>query len=280
MKILTLNTHSLIEENYADKLKEFVKWIIDVQPDVFSLQEVNQSLSSPKLIAIENLGYVPCKGEHIQLLLDNHAIQIAEMLRKEGLSYEWTWIPLKIGYGRFEEGLAIFSKTPIEDTTQFFISKSRTMDNWKTRKMLGIRTQDMWFYCVHMGWWDDKEEPFAYQWDKVQETLGNVNTIENTSFIMGDFNCPAQTRGEGYDYVKASGWKDTWELAREKDSGITVSKVIDGWEERAGEEASGMRIDFIWCNRPVEVLRSEVVFNGKNRQIVSDHYGVEIEVKK
>ena len=25
MKILTLNTHSLIEENYADKLKEFVR---------------------------------------------------------------------------------------------------------------------------------------------------------------------------------------------------------------------------------------------------------------
>lgn len=279
MKILTLNTHSLIEENYENKLREFVKWIIDVQPDVFSLQEVNQSLSSPKLVATDNLGYVPCKGEHIRILLDNHALRIAEMLKAEGFSYEWTWIPLKIGYDRFEEGLAIFSKSPIEDTRQFYISKIKDMKNWKTRKMLGIKTNGMWFYSVHMGWWDDKEEPFVDQWDRVREELGEVYNIEETSFIMGDFNCPAQIRGEGYDYVKESGWLDTWNLAKEKDSGITVGKIIDGWRERLEGDIDGMRIDYIWCNRPVKVLRSWVVFNGKNYSVVSDHYGIEIEVK-
>ena len=46
MKILTLNTHSLQEENYAEKLEGFIERILVEQPDVVALQEVNQSLPS------------------------------------------------------------------------------------------------------------------------------------------------------------------------------------------------------------------------------------------
>ena len=37
-----------------------------------------------------------------------------------------------------------------------------------------------------------------------------------------------------------------------------------------------MRIDYIFSNKELEVLESNVIFNGENRQIVSDHYGVEV----
>ena len=43
MKLLTLNTHSLIEPAYEAKRDAFVEFIRKEQPDVFALQEVNQT---------------------------------------------------------------------------------------------------------------------------------------------------------------------------------------------------------------------------------------------
>ena len=42
MKLLTLNTHSLIEPDYEAKREIFVNFIAAEQPEVFALQEVNQ----------------------------------------------------------------------------------------------------------------------------------------------------------------------------------------------------------------------------------------------
>ena len=48
---------------------------------------------------------------------------------------------------------------------------------------------------------------------------------------MGDFNNNALLRNEGYDYIIAKGMIDTYIMAQEKDSGITVKGTIDGWRE-------------------------------------------------
>ena len=147
----------------------------------------------------------------------------------------------------------------------------------------------MWFYSVHMGWWEDEEEPFASHWDRVAHEIDAHRTANETVWVMGDFNSPAGITGEGWDYVRASGWKDTYDLAKEKDGGITVGKVIDGWKERLSDQADeegilggqgqlleGMRIDYIWCSRKVPILSSQVICNGRNYPVVSDHYGVMI----
>ena len=97
---------------------------------------------------------------------------------------------------------------------------------------------------------------------------------------MGDFNSQADIRGEGYDLVAGSGWKDTFVCAEEKDEGVTAEGAIDGWKDkdaRGGKKQTGMRIDYIWCNKNVPVRRSQVVCNGVNYPKVSDHYGVLIE---
>lgn len=39
MKILTLNSHSLREENYEEKLQWFVEGILREKPDIIALQE-------------------------------------------------------------------------------------------------------------------------------------------------------------------------------------------------------------------------------------------------
>ena len=49
MKLLTLNTHSLIEPDYEAKRDTFVDFIAEEQPEMFALQEVNQTASAPLL---------------------------------------------------------------------------------------------------------------------------------------------------------------------------------------------------------------------------------------
>ena len=47
-----------------------------------------------------------------------------------------------------------------------------------------------------------------------------------------------------------------------------------------GKKVDGMRLDYIWCNKKKEILSSRVVFNGLKEPVVSDHYGVLIEIKE
>ena len=90
---------------------------------------------------------------------------------------------------------------------------------------------------------------------------------------MGDFNNPAEVRGEGYDMIQSSGWRDSYTEAYVKDNGITVHKKIAGWEGNTG----GIRIDHLWHNRAYSVERSLVVCNGAWYPVVSDHFGVMTE---
>ncbi len=281
MKLLTLNTHSLQETNYSLKLDQFVSVIKEEQPDILALQEVNQSMDAPPADSDLLSAWVPCP-DSVPIRNDNHGAQTALRLRKMGIPCSYTWISAKIGYGKYDEGMALFSLNhKITEVHSFFISGCRDYDNWKTRRVLGIRTDasDDWFYTAHMGWWQDEEEPFSAQWNRLNDTL-QPKKENGTVWLMGDFNSPSQFRGQGYDQILESGWADTYELAAEKDSGITVEGCIDGWKSYydSTEAPKGMRIDHIWCSHPVSVKRSRVLFNGNQEPKVSDHFGVMIEI--
>lgn len=239
------------------------------------MQEVNQTINGA-IIPENNLtGFYPCQS-YVRITNDNHAYNVIKILNKNNLNYFWTWLPLKNGYGKFDEGLAILSLKPILKTDTFLISKIDDYENWKTRKVLGILTDEKrkeWYYNVHMGWWNDNEDPFECQWKKLNDHL---STLQNV-WIMGDFNSPAEVRNEGYDLIKNSGWYDCYTLAQEKDIGFTVEKVIDGWKDKLKEQTK-MRIDHIWCSNKISIKSSNVIFNGKNKAVVSDHYGVIISV--
>ena len=276
MKLLTINTHSLIEEQYEKKLHQFAEMVLLEEPDIIAMQEVNQSINESVLADFLLPGYVTCKKMDVMIRQDNHAARLACVLREHGCFFYWTWLPLKIGYGKYDEGLAIFSRRPIVETEQFLISSCNDYGNWKTRKILGAKVEglDDWFYTVHMGWWDDAEEPFLRQWETFQGFLKEKQKGSDQIWMLGDFNSPAGVCGEGYDCVSGYGWKDTYQLAKEKDDGITVGKVIDGWRDSFSEADKGMRIDFVWCLKEVPVCSSMVVCNGEHYPVVSDHYGV------
>lgn len=62
MKLMTLNTHSLEEENYEAKLHAFAEGVCRAEPDIIALQEVNQTQIAAPVDKkdLELYGYVPC----------------------------------------------------------------------------------------------------------------------------------------------------------------------------------------------------------------------------
>jgi maltose 6'-phosphate phosphatase len=263
MKLLTLNSHSWQEDNPYEKIKHLVETIIEKSYDVIALQEVSQTVE--EIIVYENIK------------IDNYGLVLLNELKKHGVdSYSLLWeFSHNYSYqGDFEEGLAILTKYPVVDEHSFYVSTIKDVNNWKTRKIIGATIEynekQFTFYSCHMGWWHDDEEPFK---DQVKVLLQKINK-ESTVFLMGDFNNDAFIEGEGYEYLINHGLFDTYHLAELKDDGVTVMGKIPGWEENEQKK----RIDLILTNRLVPVKYSKVIFNNKNKAIVSDHFGVEVEI--
>ncbi|MDE5917407.1 MAG: hypothetical protein K2G62_04695 [Oscillospiraceae bacterium] len=149
--MLTLNTHSLIELNYEEKLNYFVNAIVRYEPNIIALQEVNQTASASSVSNKSLTGFTQCQSA-IPLKKDNHAYRVVELLREKNLNYYWTWLPIKNGYDKYDEGLAILSKEKILETDTVLVSCINDYNNWKTRKILGIYSGGKWFYSVHLGW--------------------------------------------------------------------------------------------------------------------------------
>ncbi len=247
------------------------------KPQIIALQEVNQSAVSPQTDDSELDNYRQCIGGAI-IRRDNHVLNVVQQLADRGVHYHWTWLPIKRGYGAFDEGIALMSLAKILETRVITVSKRDDYTSWKTRKILGIRAEELpdeWFFSVHYSWWSDEDEPFQSQWEKTKPCLPRSKKI----WLMGDFNNPAQIRGEGYEMIERDGWHDTYKIAKRRDCGETVGEPIDGWRER-NISSEGMRIDQIWCNENADISSSEVLFNGERYPVVSDHYGVMIEYER
>ncbi|MGN0983969.1 MAG: endonuclease/exonuclease/phosphatase family protein [Gemmiger sp.] len=274
MKLMTINTHSLVEPQYETKLAWLADFLLREQPDLIAMQEASQTAGAPLAAPALAEGFCPCGGAAVPLRQDNHAAQVARLLREGGLNPRWTWQPAKLGYDRYDEGLALFSlHRPITAADSFRISRCDDYHNWKTRRALGIQVEGAWFYTVHMGWWEDEEEPFADQWQTLDCRLAPKKAA-GPVWLLGDFNSPAEVRGQGYDCVRAAGWQDSFFLAQDSDAGVTVEGVIDGWRDLVEQPSAGMRIDQIWCSQSLPVAASRVVLNGRSGPVVSDHYGV------
>ena len=260
MKLLTLNTHSLMESEYEKKLDIFVNAISKHMPDVVALQEVMQPIEN-KSVQNEYLGSIPLKE-------GNHGLNVVKRLKLSGVNYFLYWLGIKRSYDRFDEGVAILSKKPAKEVDIITLSPFDSYEDWKTRKALGIKINESWFYSVHMGWWNDEKSPFQYEFNELIKSLPQYERI----WLMGDFNSVASERDKGYDLALKSGLFDTYSLAVNKDSGITARTEIDGW--KSGERDKEIRIDYIFTNYQEEIDSSFTIFNGENEQVVSDHFGI------
>lgn len=260
MRLLTLNCHSWREENQLEKIKILARTIKEMQYDVIALQEVSQHKDS--------------KIKYDNIREDNYVEILLEELRKlNENNYSYIWDFSHMGYDVYEEGLAILTKHKIIDSKAFYISKDKTIFNYKSRKIVSvtieINNKEFDFYSCHLGWWHDEDEPFKNQVDNL---ICEINK-EKLNFIMGDFNNNAFIRNEGYDYLLSKGLIDTYITAKSKDTGVTVSGEIDGWSKCKEKK----RLDLILMNKELNVDTSNVIFNIDD-YIVSDHFGVEVKL--
>jgi maltose 6'-phosphate phosphatase len=262
MKLITLNCHSWQEENQLEKIQTLAETIKEQSYDVIALQEVSQKKDSKQMID--------------GLRVDNFVVVLLQELEKLGVTdYHFTWDFSHLGFEIYEEGLAIITKHPIKKTHSFFITQSHDTNYWKTRKIVGATIQFnnelLSFYSCHLGWWGDDDEPYQTQVESLCKSADKEGT---KYFLMGDFNNDANTRNEGYDLLVSKGLYDTYHLALEKDSGATVKGKIQGWDENSRD----LRIDLILTSHSFEVVKSNVIFNGENKPVVSDHYGLDLDV--
>ncbi|MGG5460503.1 endonuclease/exonuclease/phosphatase family protein [Clostridium sp. B9] len=263
MKLLTLNCHSWQEKEQIEKIKYLAKTVVEEDYDVIALQEASQSIEA-------EVKYDNIKEDNYGLLL------IEEIEKLGGAKYHLAWDFSHIGYDIYEEGSCIITKHKIVDSKSFYISQNESKTFWKSRKIIKatveIEEENIDFYSCHMGWWKDEEESFVVQ---VKNLLSQATESKNRAFFMGDFNNNAFLKNEGYDFLKSNGLIDTFNLAKVKDSGVTVKENIAGWDDNTEE----LRIDIIFTNKETDVEESKVIFNGENKKIISDHFGVYILLK-
>lgn len=271
MTLLTLNTHSLHGKDTERALDALCASLAELCPHVIALQEVNQTRNAPLYGGAIPSGFRFCHDE--VLLRDDHfGVRLLARLAKTGISYAWSWLPVKVGYGRFDEGLMTLCRFPIAEVRSVRLSQTNNYEDWRRRAALLVRPEgtDTWFVNLHTARWEDRQEPFARQWRRLTEALPRNAAV----WLMGDFNNPAHRRGEGYDLVASEGFLDCYAAAKHREGENTVPCAIDGW--RDGNRA--LRIDQIWCNRSADVSSVRVLFDGRNSPVLSDHFGVLAEI--
>ncbi len=281
IKLLTYNTHSLHTEDGERDMQTLCDLLLSERPHILALQEVNQSENGRAADTDHTDGYfraVSCTCPK-QMKEDNFALELYWRMAQMGVSYHFTWLPVKRGYGRFDEGLALFSKEPIRSACGFYISKIRDYENWKTRMALLVQLKDSGLYIcnTHTSRYDDREEPFFFQWKELNATLPNRDRL----FLLGDLNNPAEVRGEGYDRIAESGYFDLYKLADIREGGgATAIGEIDGWRDKKTPQ-SGIRIDLVLSGfyPKAERITYTRVLDGERGGVASDHYGVMVNIE-
>lgn len=271
MKVLTLNTHSWLEAAPLEKLEQIAQYLLKEEVDIIGLQEVNQLIESPDAIIDD---YYQCAESEISMKEDNFAFLLVSRLRELGVNYYWSWVCSHIGYDRYHEGEAILSRYPI-DPKGILVSNIAELTNYRRRKQLAAKItcpQGSIMVCVcHYSWWEEtKDSGFAFEW---QQTLEKLETQDLPTLFLGDFNSPAHLEEEGYALVTST-YQDAYVTATYKKGSFTVEETIDGWEENTEK----LRIDYVFHSHDWHVLEYRVIFDGHETPIVSDHYGVLVQL--
>lgn len=261
MKLLTLNVHAWQEDNQMEKINKLAKVIHDKRYDVVALQEVSQ--------------HRDCALESGLLREDNYGLLLKKRLESLGSDdYELLWDMSHYGYGVYEEGIALLVRHPVQQKRSFFITTSTSMDVWKSRKIVGadllVDDHPLAVYSCHLGWWGDEDEPYESQVSRLIDEAGKHKQF----MLLGDFNSPDDKTNEGYTCLLAQGLYDTHPTAEHKSGHATIQGDIAGWNGNR----DGLKIDYVFSNWKSNVKKSAVIFDGDHHPIISDHFGVEIEL--
>ncbi|MFC3932354.1 endonuclease/exonuclease/phosphatase family protein [Streptococcus dentapri] len=261
MNLLTLNVHAWLEEDQEAKIRYLADVIAEKDYDVIALQEVNQSISAPKVMG--------------EVRSDNYGIVLLDLLKEKGITdYHYYWSPSHIGYDVYEEGVALLTRDKVLEVENFYTSKSQDMHTIDSRKIIKLQlevdNQVLEIYSCHMNLPSSRIEN---QQDNLQRLVQHSD-FSGLKIFLGDFNTDAIGSPQAYQVILDQGLLDTYQLAQEKDDGITASKAIDGW----ADQLEGKRLDYVFLNQERSVSASRVIFNNRYKQVVSDHFGLEVTI--
>ena len=267
-KRMTMNIHSHGGADDGYKQKELAEFLLRESPSVVALQEVCQTRSAP--VREPPRGF-RVMGEEIPLREDNFLLGLFDLLGGEN---EAVWLPVKVGYGTRDEGLALLTRFPAGEAREILLTPYRPYEDWRRRSALAVSDPSgrEWTVSLHMSWW---EEGFLLEWNRLSASLRDAPSV----WLMGDFNLPSwQMEREG-DPLAREGYADAFSLAKRRDEEDTVLPYADGWRERSAG-ADGLRIDGIRCRPARPVLRYRRIFDGREEPVLSDHFGIMIETEE
>ena len=243
VSVLTLNLHTyqevqtvgvdeaeLTEElaaqrirQYADIFDRIAAGIRTLDPDIICLQEVGEWAGDDR---DRNATFGASDSNMVHQLL----------ARLPDHEYEQAMDWSHFGYHVWREGSAILSKYPIHEIQSRYISRPENShrDTWKSRniprarvKIPGVGLVDI--FSIHMGWWDDEEEPFQEQFRRLQDWFRELDPLPIV--LCGDFNVPAG--GPGYTMItEGNRFEDAYLLG--KPGGMYDATIVgdaDGWED-------------------------------------------------
>ena len=263
MRLFTMNVHGLDGVRAQRLLADFLR---TERPYAVALQEVCQSRSAHRAPDSP----VRCLSDEIPLRKDNGLLFLSEALGEE---YSICYLPVKVGYGTKDEGLAMLCRRPIAEAREIPLTPERPRSDWRRRCALAVRCEgeDDRFVCLHTSWWG---EGFFEEWERLEEALRGEERV----WLLGDLNLPAG-HAEGDAILCRAGYADAFDLAGKHFGGTdTVRADADGWRGR--EERRSLRIDRILCRPPRTVTDYRRAFDGKAGEEISDHFGVLIEYKE
>ncbi|MEO1771175.1 endonuclease/exonuclease/phosphatase family protein [Candidatus Enterococcus ferrettii] len=273
MKVLTLNTHSYMEENVEQQIEVLAQAILNNGYQLVGLQEVNQRRDSTEAVLD---GYFQSVKNQKAVKKDNFMLLLIQRLKELGCHYYWSWVYNHIGYDIYHEGVGLLSKSPL---TSYALTVSENTDpkDYRTRNVLICCTkyQERNFVVVngHFSWWLSSSEGFAYEWKTLEKKL--VNWLSFPILVMGDFNNSDNRSNQGYQLVKDSSFRflDSYEEAEIRQGRGTVEKAIDGWQDNQ----KSIRIDYIFSQAQLKAQTYRTLFNGKQLPQISDHLGIEVD---
>lgn len=279
MKILTVNVHGWIEEDSLNKIKTLAQVIAKKDYEIVALQEVNQPLNEQ---VTDHPRFVPSTNEDnpIQLKEQNYTGVLIQELEKLGKKYYWSWSANHIGYDKYDEGLSTLSKTP-QKAEAITVSDTTAYDSISTRNVLKskmlVNGEEWGVFNGHFSWWknQDNQLVFKNEWDNMKKHFKNLQ--KDRVIFMGDFNNEADLSNKGYDYIlkTAPFLNDSYTVAKKKYGNATMAAGIDGWQG----SSIGKRIDYIFVSKRLTIIENNVIFDGKNEPIISDHFGVEVTIE-
>ena len=269
MHVFTLNCHSWVEENSLEKLQQLVDTIVKEKFDVLLLQEVNQRIGSEPAILDE---WYCFNNDPWPILADNFALVLSQALQIKDEPYYWTWGFSHIGYGKYEEGLAILSKEPLLAKVSLMSTCDDIQEGTRRILLSGVTESAGNLYTignVHHSWWEGGA--FETEWARAEELLSDTRY---PIILGGDFNQIAGTIGHQRVLDSPLALQDSFLVAEKRRGEATIEGPIDGWQDYQGS----LRIDYLFVSDGLSVTQHDVMFDGHTEPVVSDHFGVRIRL--